>query len=131
MHDVVIKRISPNGLVRKDYGFQLCFPVLHYISYHEYHRDSIDELWGDEWELPIPYWDFLDLKELDDNDYGWEKYEEYRRTKNACCFNAKNGKPKQYGHFGTLKQLKPCPSDVAEAAVRQIQNTPIKVEYKP
>jgi hypothetical protein len=123
---VYVERISEDGLSKVRFGFKHRGNALHYEEYYTFNRDSVEELWGDEWPDALSYEKWCASHDLepchcnceDECCCLYEQHEDYRKTMNPVCHRTKDGKVKMNGQWCmNTAVLPPCSDDVAAEAL--------------
>lgn len=131
MSDVIVSRISKDGLTKENFEFEFEYGKLSYRGHFVCNRSSKRETWADERkDKNLSFADFCDKHDLDSFDW-WsqEEYDKYLEKSNPVMQKTRQGKTKYSGKYGDLNFLPPCPDDVAEEAVKKFASS-IKVYYK-
>jgi hypothetical protein len=121
-----VERLSEDGLSKVRFGFDLQGNRLQYVEHYRFHRDTVDELWGDEWPDALSYEKWCASHNLepchcnceDECCCLYEQYEAYRKEMNPVCHKTQTGKVKMMGQWCMDNtRLPKCPDDVADEAL--------------
>jgi hypothetical protein len=105
---------SNGDLTKEVYQFELFHNPpykahLDYRSYHKYERDTVDDLWANEWAVPLSLDEWVEL-----NMPGWEpRYEldephDYTKYyEKATPHSTKDGRPMSIGQYGGKLPIHP------------------------
>lgn len=121
-----VERIAEDGLSKVRFGFDLQGNHLQYVEHYQFHRDSVDELWGDQWPAALSYEKWCSSHNMEPchcyckDEYCclYQRYEQYCKTMNPVCQKTKDGKVKMMGRWCLKTEvLPPCPDEVAAEAL--------------
>jgi hypothetical protein len=131
--DIVIQRISRNGLTKQEWRFSCQNSKLYYTSWFEYNRSNREEKWADEDPVePLSYEAWLEKNGRDWDE--WAEYDagyqDYRDSINPVCQKTKFGKTRLHGTCaGDISSMPKCPESVAKEALKEFKKK-LKVVYE-
>ena len=121
-----VERISEDGLSKVRFGFELRSNALHYEEYYTFHRDSLDEPWGDNWPDALSYEAWCKSHDVEPCHCNceeeccclYEQYDKYKNEMNPVCHKTQTSKVKMMGQWCMDQtRLPKCPDDVAAEAL--------------